>query len=56
MGRVHRATSKSKSINLVVYLSGTVEEKVFETVKNRMDNINALNDGDLAETEVFKNV
>jgi len=54
IGRIHRAGAKSKAINLLVYAAGTIEEKVYEAVNNKIKNINTLNDGDLADLEIFK--
>jgi superfamily II DNA or RNA helicase len=54
LGRIHRSNSKSKSMNILVYAAGTVEEKIFKNVNHKIANINILNDGDLAETETFK--
>jgi hypothetical protein len=37
----------------MVYAAGTVEEKVAERVNEKLDNIAALNDGDLMESDMF---
>jgi len=37
-----------------VYAAGTIEEKVAETVNKKLDNIAALNDGDLMEPDLFR--
>lgn len=50
LGRIHRAGGTS-SIQYVVFCADTVEERVMEKVKAKMDNIESLNKGDLA---VFK--
>jgi superfamily II DNA or RNA helicase len=55
LGRVHRANSATKSQNVLLYAAGTVEEKVFENVKNKLNNIDILNDGDLADPLTFIN-
>ena len=54
MGRIHRAGAKSKAINKLVYAAGTVEEEVCRNVSGKLDCIAALNDGDLAEKDIFK--
>lgn len=54
LGRTYRAKSKSTPIMKLVYAAGTVEEKVCETVNRKLDNIAALNDGDLMEPDLFK--
>ena len=53
LGRTYRAGSKSIPIMKLVYAAGTVEEKVSETVNRKLDNIAALNDGDLMEPDLF---
>jgi superfamily II DNA or RNA helicase len=53
LGRTLRAGSKSTPIMKLVYAAGTVEEKVAETVNKKLDNIAALNDGDLMEPDLF---
>jgi superfamily II DNA or RNA helicase len=54
LGRTYRAGSKSIPIMKLVYAAGTVEEKVAETVNKKLDNIAALNDGDLMEPDLFQ--
>jgi superfamily II DNA or RNA helicase len=54
LGRTYRAGSKSIPIMKLVYAGGTVEEKVAETVNRKLDNIMALNDGDLMEPDLFR--
>jgi superfamily II DNA or RNA helicase len=53
LGRTLRAGSKSTPIMKLVYAAGTIEEKVAETVNRKLDNIAALNDGDLMEPDLF---
>lgn len=53
-GRVWRENSKSKSIQKIVFVDGTVEEGVCESVQAKLDNLDILNDGDLS-LERFKN-
>jgi len=53
LGRTHRAGSKSTPIMKLVYAAGTVEEKVAESVNKKLDNIAALNNGDLMEPDLF---
>ncbi len=38
----------------LVYAAGTVEEKVADVVNRKLDNIAALNDGDLMEPDLFQ--
>lgn len=53
LGRIHRAGAKSPAINRLIYAAGTVEEEVCRTVSNKLDAIASLNDGDLAERDIF---
>jgi superfamily II DNA or RNA helicase len=53
MGRTHRAKSKTIPIIKLVYSAGTVEEKVAESVAGKLDNIEALNKGDMMEPDIF---
>lgn len=53
LGRIHRTGAKSKAINKLVYAAGTVEEDVCRSVNVKLDSINALNDQDLAESDIF---
>jgi superfamily II DNA or RNA helicase len=53
LGRIHRSGAKSKAINRLVYAGGTIEEDVCENVSSKIDAINALNDADLAENDIF---
>lgn len=52
-GRVWRDSSKSKSIQKIVFVVGTVEEQVCENVKSKIDNLDLLNDGDLMLKENY---
>lgn len=53
-GRTDRAGSKTKTVLRLPYLSGTIEESVCSKVNAKIDNINALNDGDLMEEDILK--
>lgn len=53
LGRTFRANTRSVPIMKLVYASGTIERRVAETVNRKLDNISALNDGDLMEPDVF---
>lgn len=46
-GRVHRAGGKSKSLQRVIFASNTIEEGVHASVSRKLNNLDALNDGDL---------
>ena len=47
-GRVWRDGAKSKSVQKIVFVSNTVEEKVCESVNRKLDNLDHLNDGDMS--------
>lgn len=53
LGRTYRANTKTVPIMKLVYASRTIEEQVANSVNAKLDNINALNDGDLMEPDVF---
>lgn len=53
LGRIDRANSKSPSMNILIFSAGTVEEKVFANVQSKLENIDLINDGDLAESKTF---
>ena len=46
-GRTVRENSKSKSIIRFIFISNTIEETVAKNVKQKLDNLDLLNDGDL---------
>jgi superfamily II DNA or RNA helicase len=54
LGRTHRAGSKTIPIIKLVYAAGTIEEQIAEKVNDKLDNISALNDGDLMVADIFK--
>jgi superfamily II DNA or RNA helicase len=51
-GRIHRAGSKSPAIQKLVYVSGTFEEKICDLLKIKLKNIDGINDGDFADTNI----
>jgi hypothetical protein len=46
-GRIWRESSKSKSLQRIIYTAGTVEEIVCNNVKQKLDNLDLINDDDL---------
>lgn len=48
LGRLPRTVSKSKSIYRIPLIAGTVQEKIHRAVSAKQNQIDALNDGDLA--------
>jgi superfamily II DNA or RNA helicase len=49
LGRIHRAGSKTPAIQKIVYVAKTYEEQLCKIIKQKLGNIDALNDGDLGE-------
>ena len=47
LGRVHRASGKSPSIQNIVFANGTVEMKVCRAVRAKLNNLDLVNDDDL---------
>ncbi len=47
-GRIWRESSKTKSIQRIVFVDGTIENKVCDIVKEKLKNLDMLNDGDLS--------
>jgi superfamily II DNA or RNA helicase len=46
-GRVWRENAKSKSVQKIMFVAGTIEEQVCDNVKEKLKNLDLLNDGDL---------
>ena len=55
-GRVWRDSAKTKSIQKIVFVANTVEEQVCNSVNQKLNNLDLLNDGDLnyGKTETNK--
>lgn len=47
LGRIHRAGGKSKSLQRIIYTANTIEEKIADKLKHKLNNINSINNGDL---------
>lgn len=50
LGRIHRQDSKTPTLQYIFYAAGTVEQRVFTTVKAKLDRLDLLNDDELSET------
>lgn len=50
LGRIHRADSKSVCQQYILYAAGTVEERVFKSVKSKLDRLDLLNDNELSDS------
>jgi len=55
-GRVWRENSKSKSIQKLVFVAGTVEEQVCDNVREKLKNLDLLNDGDFRYEKDYETV
>ena len=53
-GRVWRENSKSKSVQKILFVAGTIEEQVCDNVQEKLKNLDLLNDGDLKYEEVYE--
>jgi len=50
MGRVWRDGAKSKSMQKIVFVANTIEEKVCNSVNQKLANLDLLNDGDINDS------
>jgi hypothetical protein len=53
-GRIHRAGAKTPSIQKLIYVANTYEEKVCDLLQNKIKNIDILNDGDFCDLKIEK--
>jgi len=47
LGRIHRAEGKSPCMQTIMFASDTIEEHACKRVQAKINNLDALNDGDL---------
>ena len=47
LGRCHRAGAKTKSFASVVFAANTIEEEICNSMRNKLSNLEVLNDGEL---------
>lgn len=52
LGRAYRAGGKSNTIQRIVFCSGTYEQKTCNIIKNKLNNISMLADGDLSSINI----
>jgi superfamily II DNA or RNA helicase len=52
LGRIHRAGGKSKSLQRIIYAAETVEDRIADKIKYKLENINSINNGDLDLTNI----
>jgi superfamily II DNA or RNA helicase len=48
LGRIHRAEGKTKCVQKIMFAAGTIEEDACKRVQCKLNNLEALNDGDLS--------
>jgi Helicase conserved C-terminal domain len=48
LGRIHRAGGLSTCYQFIVFCAGTIEEEICIKIKAKLENLDALNDGDLS--------
>lgn len=49
LGRIHRSGGKSKSIQRIIYTANTIEERIAEKLKDKLDNLNEINNGGIKD-------
>lgn len=52
LGRIHRAGAKSKSLQRILYVSNTVEEKIADKLQKKLKDLNRINNGDIDLTNI----
>ena len=55
-GRVWRENARSKSVQKIVFVAGTIEEQVCDNVKEKLKNLDLLNDGDLTYEKRYESI
>jgi superfamily II DNA or RNA helicase len=55
LGRIHRAGGKSKCLQLMIYCRNTIEEKLCLRLKEKLDSIDMINDGDMNHDLILNN-
>ncbi len=53
LGRIHRDGAKSKAVQKVVFVANTAEEETCERVKEKLENLDIINDGDMMIGKIF---
>lgn len=52
LGRVHRENSKSKSVQKIIYVAGTPEERVVELMGTKLENLTMINNGKITDGDL----
>lgn len=47
LGRIHRAGSKSKALQRIIYCDNTIENNIADKLRTKLGNLQSLNNGDL---------
>jgi len=55
LGRIYRAGSKTETLQKIIYCKDTIEEKLCETIKAKIQNISSMNDGQ-RDSYIIKNL
>lgn len=54
LGRCHRAGAKTKSFQRIIFAASTIEEEVCASIREKLMNIETINDGHLAPPSILK--
>lgn len=52
-GRIWRSGAKTKAIQKIIFVANSPEEKVCNSLKNKLENMDMINDGDLVSKRIF---
>lgn len=52
LGRIHRAGAKTKSLQRIIYVSNTPEEKIADKLQIKLKDLNSINNGDVDLTNI----
>lgn len=50
LGRIHRSGGKSPARQYIVFAGGTIEDSVRNAVRNKLNKLDLLNDGDMSDS------
>jgi superfamily II DNA or RNA helicase len=52
LGRIHRENSKSKSVQKIIYVANTQEDKVVDNVGQKLENLTLINNGVVTDNDL----
>ena len=52
LGRIHRENSKSKSIQKIIYVAGTQEDRVVKLMGTKLENLTMINNGEITDDDL----